>query len=141
MPYMVDTETGKFWKDFGGGLVDTFEEAEVYSLGQAMALARIHWETSHYITNGEENPKLPPVWVEHRYTPQPRTAPFRTQQMKDKNLIWVRLDDVWLAADVQSLTMASMLVLNATTPHTKIQERKPLEPINFDFADDGPSVA
>jgi len=139
MPYMQDRETGLYWKDFGAGMTDKIEEAEPYSLGQAMALARLFYEDTDYLVNKEEDPALPPVWVVHTYTPEPRSAPFRTQQMKDKNLVWVRLDDVWLAADMQALAMASLLVLNATTPHTKVHERRkePVEPINFD----GPSAA
>lgn len=144
MPYLQDKESKFYWKEYGEGLTENIAEAQPYSLGQASSLLRIFWETTDMLVN-EESPASPPVWVVYSHQPDPRSSPFRTQQMKDKNLIWVQLHDVWLAADVQSLTMASLLVLNATTPHTREHEpekrrktdKAPIEPVNFD----GPSAA
>lgn len=124
MPYLQDKDSKHYWKEFGEGLTEKLEEAQPYSMGQAGSLLRIFWETTDLLVNNEPDPGLPPVWIVESYQPDPRATPFRTQQMKDKNLIWVRLDDVWLATDVQSLTMASLLVLNATTPHTREHEPK-----------------
>jgi hypothetical protein len=139
MPIMRDKSTGQYWRAIGEGLTPDIGKAANYSYGQAQALLRLYGDTTTYLSPSDEAGQ----WVEHEYVPEPRSTPIRTQQMKDKNLIWVSLGDVWLAADIQSLTMASMLVLNGATPHTKPHgdQRTDKPDLSVVPNGEGPSVA
>lgn len=107
MAYLVNKQNGMYWKGVGEGLTPDIEKAHVYTIFQAQALARLHWEDASYLGDTMGNPG---VMIEHAHTPDPRLSPRRTQKMKDNGFVWVSYEGVWLAASIQDLQMTTMIV-------------------------------
>lgn len=112
MAYVIDKETKMFWKKFGSGLTKDLTEAYEFSDNAAHCLLRLFHDG---VTIATIDPKTS-VWVEHNWAPEAKTAPMRTKTMRDKELVWVAYEGMWMATDRQNLILGTLLAYNTVTP-------------------------
>lgn len=112
MAYLVDKATKRFWKKFGQGTTTDIAQAADLPISAAHALMRIFWEDV-YVADIAEG-------VEHHWEPGPQDrSPLLTQAMKDKNLVWVGYNGLWMATDRQALVFGTLLAYHSPCPYTE----------------------
>lgn len=117
MAYIVDKETKKFWKAYGQGLTNEISQAHSYSEAAAHSLLRLFHDEVYLIVENAHG-----QLIEHHWKPDPKNSPLRTKTMRDKELVWVAYDGLWMATDRQALILGTLLALNTATPHRPAPE-------------------
>jgi hypothetical protein len=112
MAYVIDKETKLFWREYGKGLTKDAVEAYNYSDNAAHCLLRL-FPAEVYISIYDV---VTDVWKEHTWTPEPKGMPLRTKLMRDKELVWVAHEGLWMATDRQTLILGTLLAYNTPTP-------------------------
>jgi hypothetical protein len=115
MAYIVDKETRLFWKDHGEGLTDKEGLAGVYSDAAAHSLLRLFCDEVFLMVLDPEST----TWKEIFWQTDTRSMPLRTKLMRDKELVWVAYDGLWMATDRQALVLGTLLALNTPTAFKK----------------------
>lgn len=112
MAYIIDKETKLFWKAYGQGLTKDAVEAHSYSDNAAHCLLRLFPDEVYIVTIDPNTDQ----WIEHQWAADPKGTPLRTKTMRDKELVWVIHDGLWMATDRQTLILGTLLAYNAQTP-------------------------
>lgn len=113
MAYIIDKESKLFWKAYGQGLTKDAVEAHEYSDNAAHCLLRLFPDEVYIVTVDQKSGQ----WLEHQWSTDPKGTPLRTKTMRDKELVWVIHDGLWMATDRQTLILGTLLAYNSPTPN------------------------
>lgn len=116
MAFIVDKETKKFWKAYGSGLTNEITGAFDYPENSAHCLLRLFPDEVYLLV--ERNGQM----VEHTYTHDSKSSPLRTKVMRDKNLVWVAYQGLWMATDQQALVLGTLAANNTPSPYRPTPE-------------------
>jgi hypothetical protein len=117
MAYIIDKETKMFWKAYGQGLTSEIALAHEFADSAAHALLRLFCDEVTIITRDDDKTRDgKDVWIEHHWKTEVKSMPMRTKLMRDKELVWVAYDGLWMATDRQSLILGTLLAYNTPTP-------------------------
>lgn len=111
MAFIVDKETKKFWKSYGQGLTNEITGAFDFPENAAHCLLRLFPDEVTLLV--ERNGQM----VEHVYTEDSKSSPLRTKIMRDKNLVWVAYQGLWMATDKQALILGTLAASNTSSPY------------------------
>lgn len=117
MAYVIDKETKKFWKEYGKGLTSEIATAHEFPDSAAHCLLRLFCdEVTIIVRDHEKTRDGKDVWVEHHWKTEAKSMPLVTKTMREKELVWVAYDGLWMATDRQALILGTLLAYNTVTP-------------------------